>query len=87
MDPENVSHARFRRKRGGIFIGVGAGFLFLAYLIFFKSSQFTLRLTDHSVTYHRTDYPITFAVAAAAAVVIGAYHLIQGIRLIVSTDH
>ena len=71
-----------RRTRGTTFVVVGAGCLVMASLIFFKSNDFTVRFSEHPVIFQRADYPIAFIIGAIAVFIIGAYHLVQGIRLL-----
>src|SRR6266851_9639666 len=81
--PDNDAYSRYRKRLTVVFIGIGVGGFVLAYLAFFKANQFVVRWNGHVTTYHRVDYPIAFNTAAAAVLLVGAYHLIQGVRFIV----
>jgi hypothetical protein len=82
-EPDNEAYSRYRRRLTVASVGIGVGGFVLAYLAFFKANQFVVRLNGHVTTYHRVDYPGAFNAAAAALLLFGAYHFIQGIRFIV----
>jgi len=76
---------RSRKRRGWLSVAVGAGFVWFAYLIFFRSTEFIVRQSGHVETYQRVDYPMIFNFAALATLLIGAYELIRGAVLIIGT--